>query len=225
VRALVKAQPGSGDPSAPIRPIAEGSPWRHETPQIEIRTMLRDGTPVLIRPVRASDVPLVREAFEHQYEESVLRRFLVPLRSPSDRQLERLVDVDFWNHIAWGAVREDRPDEGLGIARCVRMQESSPVAEVAVTVIDAYQRRGLGSMLFALLVASAQSLGITTLQGYVLSENAPVLRLVERLGGVATRESADVLRVEIPLDPTRAADDEAMRALRSDTSVLKRFRS
>lgn len=180
-----------------------------------VETSLRDGTPVLIRPVRPEDGELVRRGFERLSEQSRLQRFMTPLRELSEGQLRYFTELDFVDHLAWGAVLADHPEEGIGIARCVRVPEEPSVAEAAVTVIDEYQGRGLGTLLLAILAFAAREAGISTFRAYVMEANAPMRELLDELGATTRHDSSGALVVDMPLEVDDLPDTAAARLIRA----------
>jgi RimJ/RimL family protein N-acetyltransferase len=183
-----------------------------------VETRLSDGTPVLIRPVGPGDRDLIREGFQNLSEQSRVRRFLVPTSVLTEQDLDHLTQLDYWNHFAWGAVRADRPTEGMGVARYIRLRTEPVVAEAAVTVLDGYQRRGLGTFLLGLLTAAAFTAGISTFRAYVLEENVPMRKLLEGLGARAEFDSPGLLCMDIPLEPELMPETPIARVIRAAAS-------
>ncbi len=183
-----------------------------------VETGLRDGTPVLVRPIGPSDRALIQQGFHSLSEESRLRRFLVPTSMLTEPELDYLTHLDYWDHFAWGAVRADRPTEGMGVARYIRLQSEPGVAEAAVTVVDVYQRRGLGTFLLGLLTAAALTAGIFIFRAYVLEQNLPMRTLLEGLGARAEFDSPGIVCMDIPLAPELMPDTPTVRALREAAS-------
>ncbi len=183
-----------------------------------VETGLRDGTPVLVRPIGPSDRALIQQGFHSLSEESRLRRFLVPTSMLTEPELDYLTHLDYWDHFAWGAVRADRPTEGMGVARYIRLQGEPGVAEAAVTVVDVYQRRGLGTFLLGLLTAAALTAGIFIFRAYVLEQNLPMRTLLEGLGARAEFDSPGIVCMDIPLAPELMPDTPTVRALREAAS-------
>jgi GNAT superfamily N-acetyltransferase len=178
---------------------------------------LRDGTPVLVRPIRPEDKALLQQGVAQLSEVSRYRRFMRALTELSDSQLEYLTEIDYVNHMAWGALDlSETPSRGAGVARYVRSEDDPTKAEVAVTVADAYQGRGLGTLLLGVLAQSATQHGIRTFIAYVLHENAPMMRIFFDLGGQAETDG-DVLRVEVPVpeDPQDFPNTAAGRSFRA----------
>jgi GNAT superfamily N-acetyltransferase len=177
-------------------------------PPIAFDLPLRDGTVVRIRPILPSDGPRLREGFDRLSVESRYRRFMTAIDELSDQQVRYLTEIDYENHMAWVAVDPSSPDApGLGVSRYVRSPDDPTVAEAAVTVIDAWQGRGLGSLLLAVLGLHAVRNGITTFRAYVLEENAPMIGILHELGATTSHEGG-FLRVDVPLpkDPADLPD-------------------
>jgi GNAT superfamily N-acetyltransferase len=123
------------------------------------RTMLRDGSEVLIRPVQSADAPLLADGFARLSARSRQMRFLTVKKELSAAELRYFTEIDHHDHEALGAV--DRADgRGVGVARYVRSGEDPQAAEIAVTVVDEWQGRGLGTELLAQLSERARSEGI-----------------------------------------------------------------
>ncbi len=142
------------------------------------------------------------------------------LPSLSEAQLDYLTKLDYVDHVAWLAVHADKPEEGLGVARYVRAKGEPGVAEAAVTVIDEYQGRGLGTLLLALLAAVARAAGVQMFRAYVLQDNVRMRRLLEQLGAKTTMESPGVLRMDVALDPGGLPDSPPAKVLRAAAQRL-----
>jgi hypothetical protein len=140
---------------------------------------------------------------------------MTPVSSLSEAQLDYLTKLDFADHVAWLAIRADRPEEGLGVARYVRTKEDPAIAEAAVTVIDDYQGGGLGTLLLALLATVARAAGVMTFRAFVIQHNARMRNLLEQLGARTTLDSPGVLRMDVDLDPDHLPDSPPAGVLRA----------
>jgi RimJ/RimL family protein N-acetyltransferase len=190
--------------------------WRRHPLKLEkYETLLRDGTPVLVRPIRPEDKELLRRGFERLSEESRYRRFMTAVTELSEEQLRYLTEINYIDHFAWAAMLRDRPDEGLGVARYVRLQDEPDVAEAAITVVDDYQGKGLGTLLLGLLAVAARAADIRAFRAWVLAENTPVIDLLEQVGAQASYDEPGVIRLDVPLDPALLPDSPAARVLRA----------
>ena len=165
---------------------------------------LRDGSTVQVRPIEPSDRALLRRGLERLSEESRYRRFLSPVPRLTGAQLRYLTDVDHHDHEALIAL-EPASGEAVGVARYVRTAPTA--AEFAVTVIDDWQGRGLGSALLDLLAGRAREEGIARFGALLLAGNEEMLQLVRRLGPVRvlTQEQGTVA-VEGVLPPGGAGE-------------------
>ena len=179
----------------------------------ERRTALRDGTPIVIRPVRPDDREALRESFERLSPESRYRRFLAPMAHLSESQLTYLTRVDHHDHEALVAMAEgdgDAEGEGLGIARFVRLEDPD-AAEVAVAVADSWQGRGLGTVLLAHLLARARQEGIERFTATVLADNRGSLEVLSSLGRTTVGPPQEGA-VELTIDLLDEADPDAALA-------------
>lgn len=178
----------------------------HNPPLETLQTTLRDGSPVLIRPVTPEDKPLLREGFSRLSEESRYRRFMRPVKELSEADLDYLTRIDYTTHMAWVAVDPKSPEHpGLGVARYIQFAHEPSVAEVAITVVDSHQGRGLGTILLSVITRSAVQHGIEAFVAHVLMHNTPMLRLFQELGGTVTLDDPGVVAVRMPL-PHRVED-------------------
>jgi GNAT superfamily N-acetyltransferase len=143
---------------------------------------LPDGAPVLIRPIRADDKRMLTDGLRRLSDESVQRRFLTPKRSFSRAELRYLTEVDGRDHVALVAEHPSGPVRRLiAVGRFVRLAEDPHAAEVAITVADDWQGRGLGSMLSEQLASEARRLGIRRFTATMAADNVPAHRLMARL--------------------------------------------
>jgi RimJ/RimL family protein N-acetyltransferase len=188
---------------------------------ISRRTMeatLADGTRVRLRPIVPEDKAHILAAWQRLSPESRYRRFMSPMDELTPEMLAQLTEIDYVDHFAWAAFALDEKGEpGIGVARYVRVKDEPEVAEAAVTVVDDYQGRGVGTLLLQALGAVALENGIKRFRGYVLSDNRAIRELLEELGARVFHDGpgVDVLEVELPSeDDIRGSQVyEALRAV------------
>jgi GNAT superfamily N-acetyltransferase len=149
---------------------------------------LQNGTPVLIRPIRAEDKRLLEDELRCLSETSIQRRFLSPKKRFSSSELRYLSEVDGWNHVA--LVAESRTRRLLAVARYVRDPEHPEAAEVAIAVCDDFQRLGLGSLMSEELAQRARMRGVRRFTATMASDNVPAQRLFAKLTGHLERHHA-----------------------------------
>ena len=168
-------------------------------PAAEGVVALRDGSRVRVRPVRASDADLLRKGFEHLSDRSRYQRFLASTLELSDSMVRYLTEVDHHDHEALVAL-DAATDEGVGVARYVRDLERPTRAEAAVTVVDDWQGRGVGTLLLELLTARAREEGVTSFTALMLATNTEMMDLLESIGPVEVLDrDAGTVEVETPL--------------------------
>jgi RimJ/RimL family protein N-acetyltransferase len=145
---------------------------------------LTDGTKVLVRPIVPEDEPLLHEAVAAMSERTVYFRFFSPLKRMPDALAHRLAVVDYNDRFALVATDKLRNKERIvGVARYDRVVNTD-VAEVAVAVIDEFQRRGLGSALMTILGKVGTEHRIKTFTLIVLPENQQMLGLLRKMGWI-----------------------------------------
>ena len=169
---------------------------------------LRDGSHVLVRQVRPDDKPLFVAGFERLSEESRYLRFMDYKKVLSVRDLEFFTELDHADHEAIGAI-DPFTGDGLAVARYMRFAHDRFSAEAAVVVIDAWQGRGLGSVLFERLVARAREHGVERFVATLFTDNRAMLALFQRIGDVEVLSSqGQTVEIDIALS---TEDERALR--------------
>jgi GNAT superfamily N-acetyltransferase len=188
---------------------------------MEEAVTLRDGSRVLVRPVRGEDKPLFTAAWERFGPESRYRRFMGPKPRLSGRELSYLTEIDHVDHEALGA-RDAASGEGVGVARYIRRGEDPSSAEAAVAVVDAWQHRGVGRVLLERLTERARANGIERFHAELFAYNHAMLDLFEDLGEVTERRAGG--RVELDVALPTAEGRSLLGALRAAAAGLVRLR-
>lgn len=146
--------------------------------QQPIQTELADGTKVLLRPVRPEDKPLFVEGMGRLSDRSRRMRFLAHTERLSRSQLAYLTEVDQRDHRAWGVLANGKP---IAVGRLVRIGDEE--AEVAITVVDEWQGKGIGEMMIRFLAVLARDVGFRRLVFVSIPENQGIARLLSRFDG------------------------------------------
>jgi RimJ/RimL family protein N-acetyltransferase len=167
------------------------------------QAVLRDGSHVLIRPVQSADAPLLADGFARLSATSRWMRFLTPKKELSPAELRFLTDLDHHDHEALGAL-DRREGRGVGVARYVRQADDPWSADVAITIIDEWQGRGLGTELLARLSDRAREENIQRFTALVAAENVAVAGLLRNACARLVGRESNTLEYEISLVP--AAD-------------------
>ena len=142
---------------------------------------LRDGRSVRVRAMEPADEPELLQAFSRMSEDARYMRFMRVVREPN---LERLRKV-----------LASFPEGGIGIVATVPAEDGVDIVgsaiaivvnrttcEFAISVASAFGGAGLASALMRVLINAAAARGLTEMEGFVLAENQPMLRLARRLG-------------------------------------------
>ena len=185
----------------------------------EAHVALRDGSTIHVRPVRSDDGEAIRAFLDTVSVESIAFRFF-GLPRP-EWIVNWSLDVDYVDRFALVAEIGDPP---AIVAHAAYIRESDERAEVAFLVADAWQSRGISTILLAHLAALAEQQGIATLTAEVLPANHRMIQVFRESGfPVDLRASADAISLELPtsLSPDGLARFEereqhaAVAALRS----------
>jgi RimJ/RimL family protein N-acetyltransferase len=169
---------------------------------------LRSGDVVRVRQVRPTDAPALGRAYASLGEQSRYQRFFTAMPELPEGTLQAATEVDHENHEALVALPL-LSAEIVGECRFVRRADQPDTADAGVTVIDAWQGRGLGSALLALLSERALDAGIEYFTAEILADNRAMLALLPALGRVETDSLGPVVtaRVEITEPPQPAGQE------------------
>jgi len=144
---------------------------------------LSDGERVHIRLMRPSDKQMLLDGFEQLSPDSRYARFMAPKSTLNERELRYLTEVDGIDHFAIGAIRRHlvSKDEGVGSARFVRLSDEPDTADAAVTILDDFQGKGLGSIMLQRLIEAAWEREVRWFRTELLASNSASRRMFESL--------------------------------------------
>jgi RimJ/RimL family protein N-acetyltransferase len=150
---------------------------------LEMRRVTRRGLELLLRPVRISDEPLLKDFFYSLSDQSSYRRFFSLRRDMPHERLQEFVVIDYTRELVILVVREEenKTDEILAVGQYA-IDEKSHSAEVALVVRDDHQGQGIGTELLSYLAQLARQNGLLGFTAEVLTENRAMLRLFEKMG-------------------------------------------
>jgi GNAT superfamily N-acetyltransferase len=95
------------------------------------------------------------------------------------------------------------------------MADRPDAAEAAMTVIDAHQGRGLGSVLLTAIAASANDAGIRYIVGDFIAPNSAIEHMLESVGAVTERPDQGILHVEVDLTEQTGIERSLRELLRA----------
>jgi predicted CoA-binding protein/ribosomal protein S18 acetylase RimI-like enzyme len=188
----------------------------------EATIVLRDGSTLTIRPVRAEDATDLARFFTDLSLESRVFRFFAAVAN-ADSSIQTMVDVDYTTRYGLVAVAGVKP-QIVGHAMYVAIGPRT--AEMALAVADAYQGRGLGTILLGQLAEAATAAGFDMFEAVVLPENYRMLQMLRESGfPVRARSEPGEVHAELPtkisLDGIRGFEDrERTAAVAAVTHVL-----
>jgi RimJ/RimL family protein N-acetyltransferase len=151
----------------------------------------RDGRPVRLRALRPTDKQALLDLFERLSSDTIYYRFLGVKTRLTRQELVYLTELDFHRKAALVAVlARDGGERIVGVARYA-CPPHGPLdrAEIALTVEDAEQGRGIGTLLLDHLMRVARAEGIRLFDAYLLSDNVRTIRLLERSGLVVGKSA------------------------------------
>jgi RimJ/RimL family protein N-acetyltransferase len=161
---------------------------------------LRNGERIEIRAVRPQDRDDLLAAVGRTSSESLYRRFFAVRRNFSETEESFYLNVDFVSHVALIALAEENGQQSIvGGGRYVVDEPGQ--AEIAFTVVDKYQGRGLGAALLRHLAMIARQAGLRGLVAHVLPDNRAMLKVFEKSGlKYSAKREADNVYVKLGLD-------------------------
>ena len=175
-------------------PVVADYPHRWESDVV-----LTDGGTVHVRPVRPDDADALLGLYQRLSQESLYLRYFSPVPAPTARQIDALAEIDYTHKFALVA---ELGDDLVAIARFDGLAGGEE-AEVAFTVQDDQQGRGLGTILLEHLAGVARELGVRTFVASTLASNARMRRVFADAGfQVKRRFEAGVLELSFPIEVT-----------------------
>jgi GNAT superfamily N-acetyltransferase len=145
--------------------------------------VLKDQRTVLLRPAASSDADEIRNLFHRLSELDVYTRFFRNVRGLSNREIQRLCNVNFENEVAFVAVSGSRENPRIVAQSCYFIDPSTNLADTAFMVSPDWQGCGLGAALQQRMSSHAIGRGVRGFVADILSSNTGMIRLAR--GGAA----------------------------------------
>lgn len=161
----------------------------------EATIVLRDGSTLAVRPIRAADEADLARFFTDLSMESRVLRFFVAINN-ADALAKKMVDVDYATRYGIVAVAGE---ERRIVGHAMYVETGPRKAELALAIADAYQGLGLGTILLGQLAENAAGAGIDILEAVVKPENHKMINLLRESGfPVNARSEPGEVHAEIP---------------------------
>lgn len=153
---------------------------RGEYPEeLETYRTTKHGLEILLRPIRISDEPLLKDFFYSLSDKSLYRRFMSPRKDIPHQQLQEFVIIDYSREtVILASVKTGEREEVVGLGQ-YSISEATHMAEVGFTVRDDYQNRGIGTELLSYLTLLAKRQGLLGFTAETLMENTAMLHLFD----------------------------------------------
>ncbi len=151
--------------------------------QYEEEITARDGTPLLLRPLRVTDEAKITDFFYSLSDLTVYRRWMTARKRMPHRDVLYYLDVDYKKNVAivLETMQDDTEPEIIGVAR-YHLDQATNLAEVAFTIRDPWQGKGLGTLLLQKLIRIAKDRGLRGFTASVLADNRGMLHVFHRAG-------------------------------------------
>ncbi|MFW9984435.1 MAG: GNAT family N-acetyltransferase [Candidatus Odinarchaeota archaeon] len=143
---------------------------------------LKNGQPVVVRPIRVEDESMMLELFRSFSSDTVRYRFFHIICDMPHEELVRYCSIDFVAELAFVAEIEERGRKQLiGVVRLC-LEQKDKTGEFAVVIADRWQKQGLGRRLVEYIIDISKSKKMKSIYGIILSDNVRMIRLVKSLG-------------------------------------------
>lgn len=176
----------------------------------EMTAELKGGLKVFFRPIQPADELLLKELFYSHSDETIRQRYFSLIRHLPHEQVQKFVTLDYRNNFALVGLEQH---EGRERMICVGRYFRNPArdeAEVAFTVHDHFQRRGLGAFLLENLARIAQENGIVGFTAEVLADNRAMLGVFQAVAGrMETKHEAGVCSLRFNLSEVKSRKSPA----------------
>ena len=179
----------------------------------ETSVALDHGQTVLLRPARASDAPGIRALFHQLSDQDVYTRFFTRVKTLSNREVQRLCNLNYDTEVAFVAVTGPREHEEIVGHACYFMNPASLLAEAAFMVASVWQGVGLGAAMLQRLIAHAMTRDLRGLVFEVLRENDRMLSVVHKhCRNIRVEHSEEQVSITLSFDSANHGGNGAEQA-------------
>lgn len=192
------------------RIILDPTALHHETPYPHLvitpypmryvtRWHLRDGSEVLLRPIKPEDEPLEHEMFTSLSEASLRERFYQSIKTITHEMHVRFCNIDYDREMSIVAeIRENGKRRIIGIGSYM-IEPDGRSCEFSVLVHDDYQGHGLASKLVDIVIGIADEKGLEEFFGYIEPKNRKMVNLTAKLGMIPEKTPYDLVKMSLKL--------------------------
>lgn len=192
------------------------------SPPIHHRLCLRDGTPVIVRPLLPDDRERATAVFNRLSPQSSYFRFFTRVNGATPQFIDRLCAYDPAQHATWIMVIDGETEiPGVGGGSFWRLKDDGTQAEVAFTIADEFQGQGAGNILLAVLWEEARAVGIQRFVAHMLGTNFAMRAWWSSLGATSIQHSEGV-EMTLLLDEQALPDHSTADGLRNWLAVFRK---
>lgn len=153
--------------------------------EYEKNLTLKDGTEILMRPVKPIDERLVQEFFYSMSDREVYYRFLHSIKAFPRKDMQRMVNIDYHREMSVLAlVGEFGKQEVAGVGRYIL--DGAEYPEVDFAVQEKFQGKGLGRVIMEYISGIAKDRGFKGIHAVVMSDNQASLHILTHIGYAVT---------------------------------------
>lgn len=179
----------------------------------ETSVALGHGQSVLLRPAKASDAPGIRALFHQLSDKDIYTRFFTRVKTLSNREVQRLCNLNYDTEVAFVAVTGPREHEEIVGHACYFLNPATYLAEAAFMVASVWQGIGLGTAMLKRMIAHAMARDLRGLVFEVLRENDRMLSVVHKhCSNIRVDHSEEQVSITLIFDAANHTGDEAGQA-------------
>ena len=161
---------------------------------------LKDGTDVILRPIKPEDEYMWLDMFKHFSEETIRYRFFRMIKDTSHEMRMRFCDIDYNKEMGIVAeINENGKRRFIGVVRIIAEPNKKAEAEFAIVVVDKWRRLGLGSELMDFIIEIARDMKLKKLYGFALYDNIPMFSLCKKKNFKVERGDPGEYKIELIL--------------------------
>ena len=150
--------------------------------EFQRKVKLRDGTQVLLRPIKPRDAKMWVDLYNSLSQMTKYYRFFTSHQQPTEKMIKMYTDIDYVNNFAIVAILTvNNKEKMIGVARYV-LDPPPDSAELSVVVADAFQAKGLGTKMLWYILEIILKRKIKKIHGEVFLENRAMLQIMQESG-------------------------------------------
>jgi len=168
--------------------------------ELEKFITLKDGSKILLRPIKPSDATMKQHFFYSLSKETIYKRYFGQLKAMPIKRIWPYVMIDYENEmVIVASIMEDGLETIVGIGSYVKIP-GTETAEIALVVRDDWQNKGLGTALLNYLIEIGRNKGVKNFTAWVFTENTKMIHLFKKLPyKIEFRTEGDLYHITVKL--------------------------